>query len=92
MRKKHKPLAGRPSRLHRNTRAALLGAAERIVISSSKEANTVTNNQAEAYAKRAMRKCKLSADKAERILSEMRYLFDTISEREVCRKEFGCDT
>ena len=52
----------------------------------------MTNNQAEAYAKRAMRKCKLSADKAERILSEMRYLFDTISEREVCRKEFGCDT
>ncbi len=51
----------------------------------------MTNNQAEAYAKRALKEFKIPPKMIEQILNEMRYLFDTVDEVTICRREFGCD-
>ncbi|QQE79507.1 hypothetical protein [Alicyclobacillus sp. SO9] len=51
----------------------------------------MTNNQAEAYAKLAMEAEGLGRKQVEQILQNMRILFDTYTEPEICRKAFGVD-
>lgn len=50
----------------------------------------MTNNQAEAYAKRAMQLQNIDDKTIENVLDTMKALFDRFTEEEICMKMFGC--